>query len=195
MSRAIPSLIVLLLTAVCLAEDPHDLKAPPKIDAMYYARADFRHFQGHVQVLEPQDIARRQSDAKLLIEAEVNHLFQVMDEPQVIPEKSRAAISRALITDSPEDRKQILEGPMLGPMAAFVLFDRNRKPTALVTQLFGVYLTSHLQSVSGDEIFQTVGEWRAYSHCAELDELVGVATSLAPERETPFKLWQKSLFK
>jgi hypothetical protein len=191
MSRAIPSLVVFVLTSLCFAGDPVDLKAPPTIDAMYYARADFRFFRGYVQVNDPHDIARRQSDEKLLIEAEASYLFQIIDEPQVIPEKSREAISRALSTESPEARKQILEGPILGPMAAFVLFDRNRKPTALVTQLFGVYVTSHLQTVSGDDIFQRVGEWRVYSHCADLTELVGVAKSYAPERETPFMIWQK----
>ena len=193
MRQKLVLLISVVIALACWAYDPDDFRDPPALEPAFYARAEIRSFRGFVQVHKPGDVARRQHEKKLLVDAECSYICHVVAEPTPFPADTVKAISKGLFTGTPEAKAQIMNGPIMGPFTAFVLYDKHRKPMALVFQQLSVYMTFHVREVSGDDMYQRIGDWIAYSYCPEFDAIVGIATNPYPTTQTPFLKWRNQM--
>lgn len=190
MHKILTMLFLVIVSPSCFAFDPNDYREAPTTEAVFYAQAEFRSFRGFVQVLDPRDIAQGQYEKGFLVDAECSYLCHVVAEPKPLPPESAKQICASLFANSPEAKAQIMNGPMLGWFTAFVLYDKQRKPVAIVFQQLGVFFTSHVRDVGMGDMYQSIGDWEAYSYSKAFAKLVGVAKNYPPPTETPFLKWQ-----
>lgn len=178
----------LIISSLYGRDDERFAKPPAAIDAAFVAPAFMRSYFLDVQAIEPQWLYSKQIENWFPIESYASYVAVVFDVPTPIGKDLKASFAE-LATTSEQSKKNVKNGPMLGPQSAYIVFDSAKPPILIIYLHFGQIVTSHAHEVSGGDTFQAFEGWKSYN---EIPALTGFLESLGPEKQaydTPFLKW------
>ncbi len=143
----------------------------------------------HIQALEPRWLYVKQIQNWFPIKSHTSYVARIVAEPTPIDQDLKAEFEK-LAQTSNDAKKEIEIGPMLGPEAAYVIFNSEKKPVLIVYRQFGVLCSSHPNSVSGNDTFQAFDGWTSYNVSSAISSFL---EAIEPEKhiyETPFIKWK-----
>jgi len=189
MLRLLITLFLVVGQMVSRADEAWYSKPPEKIEAAFAAPAEMRSYSLDVQAIEPRWLYEKQLEDWFPIKSFTSYVARIVAEPTPISGELEAEFEK-LAKTSEDAKKEIETGPLMGPKAAYVIFNSKKKPVLIVYRQFQVLWSSHPHSVSGSDTFQAFEGWTSYNLNSAISEFLEKIEPKKRIYETPFTKWK-----
>ena len=189
MKQFLISLLVVAVHCEVVALDDDEAKQPPIIQPAFVVAATMRSYYLDVQAIEPRWLYEKQIEKWFPIQSHASAVAVVTETPKPVPPALVPAFSGLATTDKAAE-DYVVNGPVMGPTRAYILFDAQRRPIVILYLHFEVLRAARAHEVSRSDTFQAYEGWESYRRAPDLVAFLATLDPAAP-LETAFEKWKK----